>query len=59
VYVDDIIVLSSSSQAIDRLILGLCQAFAIKGLGNLPYFLGVEVTRRSGGLHVDSVQVCS
>jgi histone deacetylase 1/2 len=50
VYVDDIIVLSSSSHAIDRLILGLRQAFAVKDLGNLHYFLGVEVTRRSGGL---------
>jgi histone deacetylase 1/2 len=50
VYVDDIIVLSSSSPAIDRLILGLRDAFAVKDLGHLHYFLGVEVARHKGGL---------
>jgi histone deacetylase 1/2 len=50
VYVDDIIVLSSSSLAIDRLILGLRDAFAVKDLGHLHYFLGVEVARHKGGL---------
>ena len=50
VYVDDIIVLSSSSQAIDRLILGLRHEFAVKDLGPLHYFLGIEVARWSGGL---------
>jgi histone deacetylase 1/2 len=56
VYVDDIIVLSSSSLAIDRLILGLCQEFAVKDLGSLHYFLGVEVTRQSGGLTLTQCQ---
>jgi histone deacetylase 1/2 len=50
VYVDDIIVLSSSSQAIDRLVAGLCQEFAVKDLGALHYFLGIEVAHRAGGL---------
>ena len=50
VYVDDIIVLSSSPPAIDRLVHGLRQEFAVKDLGNLHYFLGIEVLRRSHGL---------
>ncbi|KAK1602234.1 hypothetical protein QYE76_016843 [Lolium multiflorum] len=50
VYVDDIIVLSSSSHAVDRLLLGLRKEFAIKDLGPLHYFLGVEVASQSDGL---------
>jgi histone deacetylase 1/2 len=50
VYVDDIIVLSSSSLAVDRLLLGLRKEFAVKDLGPLHYFLGVEVASQSDGL---------
>jgi histone deacetylase 1/2 len=50
VYVDDIIVLSSSSSAIDRLVQRLCQEFVVKDLGPLHYFLGVEVAHRAEGL---------
>lgn len=50
VYVDDIIVLSSSSSAVDRLVSGLRQQFAIKDLGVLHYFLGVEVASLKQGL---------
>jgi histone deacetylase 1/2 len=50
VYVDDIIVLSSSSQAIDRLVAGLHQEFVVKDLGALHYFLGIEVAHKAGGL---------
>ena len=46
VYVDDIF----SSRAIDRLVLGLRKDFAVKDLGSLHYFLGIEVARRSGDL---------
>jgi histone deacetylase 1/2 len=52
VYVDDIIVLSSQSMAIDRLVLGLRQAFAVKDLGALHYFLGLEVARSSVSLRI-------
>ncbi|KAK1610362.1 hypothetical protein QYE76_034035 [Lolium multiflorum] len=52
VYVDDIIVLSSHSMAIDRLVLGLRQAFAVKDLGALHYFLGLEVARSYVGLRI-------
>jgi hypothetical protein len=50
IYVDDIIVISSSPPAVDRLILGLRQAFAVKDLGLLHYFFGVDVTSLSHGL---------
>ncbi|XP_051196547.1 uncharacterized mitochondrial protein AtMg00810-like [Lolium perenne] len=50
VYVDDIIVLSSSTSATDRLIAAMRDAFAVKDLGTLHYFLGIEVRRQSSGI---------
>jgi histone deacetylase 1/2 len=50
IYVDDIIVISSSAAAIDRLLLQLRRDFAIKDLGALSYFLGIEVHRVDDGL---------
>ena len=50
IYVDDIIVISSSDAAIGRLLDQLRQDFAIKDLGGLSYFLGVEVQTVEGGL---------
>ena len=51
VYVDDIIVVSSSTAAVDRLVHQLGSSFALKDLGPLHYFLGIEVhTPRRGGL---------
>jgi histone deacetylase 1/2 len=45
VYVDDIIVTSSSSYAISALLRDLNVNFAIKDLGDLHFFLGIEVKR--------------
>jgi histone deacetylase 1/2 len=50
VYVDDIIVTSSSNAAIDILLKELNVHFAINDLGELHFFLGIEVTRSSHGL---------
>lgn len=50
VYVDDIILVSSSVAAADRLISALSSDFAVKDLGKLHYFLGLEVTHASTGL---------
>jgi hypothetical protein len=50
VYVDNIIVASSSQQTVDALLKDLKQDFALKDLGNLHYFLGIEVKRKEGGL---------
>ena len=50
VYVNDIIVVSSSQSATDALLKGLEADFALKDLGNLHYFLGIEVQRTDDGL---------
>jgi hypothetical protein len=44
VYVDDIIISSSSSDATAALLHALQSDFALKDLGHLHYFLGIEVT---------------
>lgn len=43
VYVEDMIITSSSSAMVDALISSLSQAFQVKDLGLLFYFLGVEL----------------
>jgi histone deacetylase 1/2 len=50
VYVDDIILVSSSVTAASRLVQDLRYAFAVKDLGPLHYFLGIEVSTLSNGL---------
>jgi histone deacetylase 1/2 len=50
VYVDDIILVSSSVAATNRLVLALSSDFAVKDLGKLHYFLGLEVTYPQDGL---------
>ena len=50
VYVDDIILVSSSSMAADALISALGADFAVKDLGQLHFFLGIEVAHQSTGL---------
>jgi histone deacetylase 1/2 len=50
IYVDDIIVTSSSDSAVSALLKDLNVHFAIKDLGPLHFFLGIEVKRLSDGL---------
>ncbi|XP_066380470.1 uncharacterized protein [Miscanthus floridulus] len=50
VYVDDIIVASSSSSATAALLKDLQAEFALKDLGDLHFFLGIEVKRVGDGL---------
>jgi hypothetical protein len=45
VYVDDIIMTSSSSHAISILLNKLGNEFALKDLGDLHYFLGIKVNK--------------
>lgn len=52
VYVDDILLTRSSSAALDSLVQVLSSNFPIKDLGPLAYFLGVEVTQTTAGLHL-------
>lgn len=57
VYVDDIVVVTSCPKASASLIKRLGDAFPVKDLGPLHYFLGVEAVRDSGGMTL-SGQVC-
>jgi hypothetical protein len=50
VYVDDIIVTSSSSSTIDALLSDLKHDFALKDLGDLHYFLGLEIKHVTDGI---------
>jgi hypothetical protein len=50
VYVDDIIIASSTPSATSALLSDLNKEFALKDLGDLHYFLGIEVNKVSDGL---------
>jgi Reverse transcriptase (RNA-dependent DNA polymerase)/gag-polypeptide of LTR copia-type/Integrase core domain/GAG-pre-integrase domain len=50
VYVDDIIITGSDPQAVQSCISTLATQFAIKDLGDLHYFLGIEVHRTDSGM---------
>ena len=50
VYVDDIIVASSSQEIVNALLRDLHAEFAIKDLGDLHYFLGIQVQQKKGEL---------
>lgn len=50
VYVDDIIVASSTEKATAALLQDLQGEFALKDLGELHYFLGIEVTKVQEGI---------
>jgi histone deacetylase 1/2 len=50
IYMDDIVVASSSDSAVDPLLHDLGMAFALKDLGELSYFLGIEVKKVSNGI---------
>jgi hypothetical protein len=50
IYVDGIIVVSSSNEAVVALLQDLQKEFALKDLGILNYFLGIEVNQVAGGI---------
>jgi len=52
IYVDDIIVTGTHAPLISALISRMQQEFPIKDLGPLHYFLGIQATRTSNGLHL-------
>jgi hypothetical protein len=52
VYVDDIIITGTHSSVISSLIVKLQCEFPVKDLGPLNFFLGIQVTRTSHGLHL-------
>lgn len=52
VYVDDIVVTGSDARHVFFFLQSLAQCFSIKDLVDLHYFLGIEVTRSTTGLHL-------
>lgn len=56
VYVDDILITGSSSEEIQALIRQLNNTFSLKDLGDLHYFLGIEVNPISTGLHLSQTR---
>jgi hypothetical protein len=56
VYVDDIIVASSSSTAVAALLRDLKDDFALKDLEPLRYFLGIEVKQIADGIHLSQAK---
>jgi histone deacetylase 1/2 len=50
IYVDDIIIAGSCRRTVEKLLEQLRVSFAIKDLGELSYFLGIEVTKMSDGI---------
>lgn len=53
VYVDDLILTSNQEHVMAKFIARLHNEFAIKDLGKLNYFLGLEVTCTSNGLFLN------
>jgi histone deacetylase 1/2 len=50
IYVDDIVVANSSKKGVDALLCDLGLNFALKDLGDLHYFLGIEVKKVHNGI---------
>ncbi|KAL8161261.1 hypothetical protein V2J09_012750 [Rumex salicifolius] len=53
IYVDDIIVTGNTPASVDKVIATLASKFSLKDMGNLHYFLGVEVTRSTDGIFLN------
>jgi len=49
VYVDDILIIGSNATAVKSLIAQINSTFSLKDLGQLNYFLGIEVIKNSDG----------
>lgn len=57
VYIDDILITWSSKDAIPFLVDQLNMEFALKDLGNLSYFLGIQVKHlENGSLHLSQTK---
>lgn len=52
IYVDDILIMGNRSYDISWMIAHLSQLFSMKDLGLLHYFLGIDATRTTMGLHL-------
>jgi hypothetical protein len=57
--VDDIIIIGSSTSVVSHLIAQLRDDFAVKDLGPLSYFLGIQVSHTSKGLFLSQKKYIS
>ena len=51
-YVDDILIASDNPKSVAELKILLDQQFKLKNLGNLKFFLGLEIARSQKGIHL-------
>jgi histone deacetylase 1/2 len=56
IYVDDILITGSSPTQISSLITKLDSVFALRDLGRLFYFLGMEVSYNEGSMHLSQTK---
>ncbi|KAH9745524.1 hypothetical protein KPL70_004105 [Citrus sinensis] len=56
VYVDDIIITGSNSTKVQQVIQDMQKTFALKDLGELSYFLGIEVSKLQNGIHLSQAK---
>jgi histone deacetylase 1/2 len=59
VYVDDIIVASSTPQATDALLVDLQKDFALKDLGDLHFFSWNRIKKKGGWSCIVSTKICN
>ena len=59
VYVNDIIIIGSSPTIVDKMIEKLNSTFALRDLGNLSYFLGIEVSYDKSSMHLSPTKYIS
>lgn len=52
VYVDDIVIISNNTVALTKLLMDFNRLFAMKDLGPLNYFLGIEVHRAPSNMYL-------
>lgn len=50
IYVDDIIITGDNSGSIEELVSNLNRTFALKDLGELNFFLGIQVNRKQNAI---------
>ncbi|RVW21952.1 Retrovirus-related Pol polyprotein from transposon RE1 [Vitis vinifera] len=59
VYVDDILITGSNDQFVQHVITQLNNQFALKDLGDIDYFLGIQVKHTSAGMHLSQAKYIS
>lgn len=56
VYVDDILITGSNSSLVLQVISNMQHTFALTGLGDLNYFLGIQVSKTTQSLHLSQAK---